>query len=312
MALLVRVPTKEEDSAMFAARMTNVQFAALATRLEPARVISSTQELARARTCRAAKGWDRRAVGQWLRNGWSTEQLLELNRSSLEEDSLRHSLHWAFPQAYYSAFALTLAYFKATGQTEESHAAVIRKFGQEVTAGRYPEALSFTAAGVKPITLTGLSSTALPHSITFARDAPDTVDGQLAQFLRATRSIDLKARKAAMSLKTKAGAKRKAFRDQDWREVADKVGPTSLLSLLYRKRIKANYRDIDTFLHADLEPISLYQDLLRVVGAVNFVHEVLIARAVGSAVLVEELQKLPPSARGRVELRLQEIKRIAA
>jgi hypothetical protein len=314
MALIIRNSTKEQDSAIFAARMTKVQFAALAVRLDLSRVISSTEDLLsrRLRHRRAANALDKRIVGGWLRNGWSTEYLLELNRDSLKGESLRHSLHWAFPQAYYSVFALTLAYFKATGLPEDSHKAVIKKFGQEVMEARYPEALCFAATKAEPIVFNGLLSTQLSSSIAFDRDNPATVDGQIAQFLNATRKLELKGRKSDISLKTKTGTKRKVFRAQDWRQVAEKLGPTSLLSLLYRKRIKANYQDIDTFLHYEIEPTSLYEDLLCVVGAVNFVHEVLIAKAVGRSFLEEELQRLPSNVRRRVEGRLSEIQRLAA
>lgn len=314
MALILRNSTKEEVSALFAAKMTSVQFAALAVRLDPIRVVSSTEDLLRRprRHRRAAHKWDKHTVGRWLINGWSTEHLLEVNRASLAGDSLRHSLHWAFPQAYYSVFALTLAYFKATGLPEESHKAVIKKFGQQVMEARYPESLSFAATNARPIEFMGLSSTTLHHSIAFDPNNPATVDGQVAQFLNATRLLDLKAGKYESKLKTKTGTNRRAFRAEDWRQVADKLGPTSLLSLLYRKRIKANYKDIDTFLNDEIEPTSLYDNLLCVVGAVNFVHEVLIAKAVGGSFLEEELRRLPLNIRDRVERRLLDIQRLAA
>jgi hypothetical protein len=93
--------------------------------------------------------------------------------------------------------------------------------------------------------------------------------------------------------------------------VSDGLGPTALLSLLYRKRIKANYQDIDTFLHSELQPEPLYKHLLGIVGGVNFVHEVFIARALGDDFLRQTLDSIP-SAKGRIERRLRVVNELAS
>jgi len=61
-------------------------------------------------------------VRKWATNGWNTERILRLTADLLPSDQLENALQWAFPQAYYSVFALTLALYKTTGQTETSHA----------------------------------------------------------------------------------------------------------------------------------------------------------------------------------------------
>jgi len=152
----------------------------------------------------------------------------------------------------------------------------------EVIAGRYPDAIGFALSGRLSPTYSGLSCTTLPTTLTFASHDAGTVDGQIAQFLNATRKIDVENRKAAATdVRTKLGKRKKSFSAADWERVAASVGPTALLSLLYRKRIKANYRDIDTFLHPDLDAEALYSHLLQIVSSVNFIHEALIAKALG-------------------------------
>lgn len=283
------------DDQQFAARMTNVQFKAIACRLTHAEVIGDLQSLLRTRQVKRGAGCEPKAVARLLRNGWSTEYLLRHNAETLGGDALRHSLHWAFPQAYYAVFAVTQAYFRSVGFTESSHAGTIRKFGMEVIAGKYPAAVSFAASGARPQVLHGLSCGELRSSIHFDPEDRGTVDGQIAQFLRATREIDLKEKKATTRLTTKRGTRRRAFGVADWKLVSHGLGPTSLLSLLYRKRIKANYRDIDTFLHEDLEPVDLYGALVQTVGALAFIHEGLIAKALGFDALSSALVGVPVS-----------------
>jgi hypothetical protein len=308
----VTVVLPPRDDLSFAARMTQVQFAALASRASPDRLTAELGALLTARPRTRGAKCDAGEVGKWLQNGWSTENLLSLSASTLSGDALRHSRHWAFPQAYYSTYALTIAYFRAVGFTEESHAATIRKYGAEALVGHYPSAIACVAVGALTAVFHGLCCVTLPTSLHFNSSDPSAVDGQIAQFLRATRAMDLKAKKADFKLTTKRGTKKKAFSPTDWAQVAKALGPTSILSLLYRKRIKANYRDIDTFLHPDLDAAPLYHDLLRIVGALNWTHETFIASALGIAELEAALSRMPVAARARPERRLPLVRAIAA
>lgn len=303
--MLISAPAK--DDVFFAARMTNAQFAALACRLSASRVLP---ELAQALSSRSAKRGalaDEAEIAKWLVNGWSTERLLRTNAALLDGDALRHSLHWAFPQAYYAVFAVAQAYFRAVGYTEAAHASTIKKFGMEVQARRYPPSLSFYADGSGVKSFAGLCCTRLQQSLDFNPEDADTVDGQIAQFLGATRDLDLDSKKADYKFKTKAGLKRKVLRPADWETVSQGLGPTSLLSLLYRKRIKANYRDIDTFLHPELHPGDLYKHLLCIVGALNVTHEAMISAALGRAWMAKVMASVPRTVGERPEKRMSAI-----
>lgn len=305
MPLLPRL-SLENDPVWFAARMTSLQFAALAARLQIAGLARDTHAAIRSRRMAAATSCDPASVARWLVNGWSTEWLLCLNQHAFDEtDVLRHSLHWAFPQAYYSAFSLVLGYFKAVGFPETAHKAVLRKFAQEVIDGKYPDAISFALTGAGTHVFKGLRATSLPTTITFDASDPAVVDGQIAQYLRATRSNDLKAKKQDFKFKTKKGGKKKALRKAEWEEVASKLGPTALLHLLYRKRIKANYHEIETFLHPDMNPHRMYANLLAVVEGMNFVHEAFITAVMGPEFIKDALHRLPEHARSRVQARLE-------
>lgn len=269
--------------------MTQIQFAALAARLSPGRVLEDVSNLPHFGKLRRGAQCDPRTVRQWLLNGWSTENLLRINIEHLEGDALAHSLHWAFPQAYYSVYALTMAYFHTVGYSELKHTAVIRKFGAESVVGRYPPTVSFAVVGGKTRSFHNIEPVSLPNTLQFDPNSQGDCDGRICQFLNATRELDLSAKKVDLRFKTARGTTKKKLKPHEWDKVSDQLGPTSLLSLLYRKRLKANYREIDTYLSSAIDAPRLYRDVLQAVQTTNFVHELFVARALGKGALREVL-----------------------
>lgn len=269
------------DDASFAARMTQIQFRALGARLRTGRVQADVDSLPHFSRLRRGAQCQEQIVRQWLVNGWSTENLIRINRKNLEGDALAHSLHWTFPQAYYSVYALTMAYFQSVGFSEESHTAVIRKFGVESVSGRYPKTVAFALVGGKQRLYHHITPLALPNTLQFDPTAPAECDGRICQFLNATRQQDLSAKKTDMKLRNAKGRVKRKLTPEDWEKVSDQLGPTSVLSLLYRKRIKANYRDIDSYLSPSLDAPRLFHDVLQTVLTCNFVHELYVVRALG-------------------------------
>lgn len=273
------VVAASNDEIWFSARTTQLQFAALSARCDPLVVLDSLRE-SRARATRG-RACDIAEVRRWLRNGWSTEHLMQLSRATLSGEGLKNSLHWAFPQAYYSSFALTLAFFKCVGYTEESHAGVKKKVGAMLLEDKYPKPLCFAGTGAKPRIFHGLALDKLPTPQHWDPEDSRVVDAHIRQFVNSTRTIELTDRKNATKLKTKAGGRRKSFGPKEWERVSDAIGPTGLLSLLYRKRIKANYLDIDTFLAENLDAEQLFDDLVRIVASLNMTHEAWLLSALG-------------------------------
>ncbi len=271
--------TTEAD---YAAEMTNRQFAALGVRLNHAQLRKElTTHIVQGTAPKPAKTYQEDEIRKWATNGWNTERILRLSPDLLPPEQLENALQWAFPQAYYSAFALILALYKTTGQTETSHTAVLYSFGEQVATGCYAACLSFSATGVDPITFAGTAKAPGLSSLAFDPNDPQSVNHQIAQFLKGTREKDLQERKKRMSFKTKGGTRKKKLTDEDWGKVSASLGRTSVLSLLYRKRIKSNYGDIDTFLNPNIIAAPLFKNLIHVVSCLNFTHEVTIARAIG-------------------------------
>jgi hypothetical protein len=301
----VTVPASREwtTEADYAAQMTNRQFAALGVRLNRAQLRTElTAHIQRGTAPKPAKNYEEGEVRKLATNGWNTERILRLSAELLPADQLENALQWAFPQAYYSAFNLILALYKTTGQTETSHTAVLYRFGQQVASGCYPLCLTFSATGVAPITFDGVAKAPRFSSLAFDEKDPNTVNHQIAQFLAGTRKKDLQERKKKMHFKTKHGKRKKSLTNEDWGKVADSLGRTSLLSLLYRKRIKSNYGDIDTFLNPNIIAAPLFKNLIHVVSCLNFTHELTIARAIGLPAygrLQFQLDPIPEFLKGR-------------
>lgn len=263
------------------AKMTQIQFSALSHCCTTRKVGSSLRSLIATYKPNRASRLDSSLVDRCLLNGWNTEFLLRFNAESLTGDALRNSIQWAFPQAYYSVFSTTRAFFYAAGQTEARHASIIRKVGALMKSRRYPEILSFLCDGGKADVYINITRSHIPSTLYFQKNEPQSVDTQICQFLHATRIIDLAERKKNIRIFTAAGKKKTHFSSSDWETVSRSLGFTSVLSLLYRKRRKANYDDIDTFLSNQLDPYRLYSDLTHIVSMLNLCHETFIASIVG-------------------------------
>jgi hypothetical protein len=119
------------------------------------------------------------------------------------------------------------------------------------------------------------------------------VNTQICQFLKATREKDLRERKKSMSFKAKSGKRKRNLTDAEWTKVSDSVGRTSLLSLLYRKRIKSNYQEIDTFLNPHIDATALFNDVIHVVSCLNLIHESMLASAMGLSAYRRLQARLP-------------------
>jgi len=264
------------------ARMTQNQLSALRVRLDEPATIEELAALPYRNTIKRGAACQLKQVQKWALNAWNTEFLLRSNLDLLNGDGLRTSLHWAFPEAYYSVFTLMLACFHAVGHSETSHAAAIKKFGQLANAGKYPLRIGFLAGGGKKTRrFVNIARSPMPSTLTFNPSDPASVDTQICQFLNSTRKQELDARKPSIKVENAQGKRKSHFSHADWDLVSNSLGFTSVLSLLYRKRIKANYDDIDSFLSDFLDPVRAYQDLISIVSCLNMVHESFLKRALG-------------------------------
>ena len=87
------------------------------------------------------------SVQKHLLNSWNTEYTLRTSAKTADHAYLRHTLHWTFPQAYYSVQESLLATLRLHGITTRQPKRVAAEGGKLVAAGAYPQVVSFYATG---------------------------------------------------------------------------------------------------------------------------------------------------------------------
>lgn len=277
----VKVSDQQEEI-WFRAETTKRQLAALAKRISDSDIPNEIINLEYFKTrISVAKNLDISEVERWLKNSWNTEKVLNENISIIKNTGSSFSMQWAFPQAYYSVFGSLLAHFKAVGYTQESHSAVIKQFGELIDNNRIPEGLSFCCyGGLNNITYHNISKPTDIKPMELNIHDNKTVDNQICQFLKATREIKLKEKAESQKYKTKRGELRKKLNPLLWDNVSRGLGKTTIIDLLYRKRIKANYQDIDTFNSTYFDGENVLTSLCNIVNSINLVNEAYIARVI--------------------------------
>lgn len=231
-------------------------------------------------------------VEKWLNNSWNTENVLIQNKGIIENTGQSFAIQWAFPQAYYSTFGSLLAHFKALGYTQESHTAVLKNFSSLVEQNKFPRSISFYCTGGKRNYEYG--NILKPNDVSpmdFDVNNSKTIDNHICQFLKATREIKLIEKVPHFKFKNRKGELRKQFTRDMWQKVSDSIGHTTIMDLLYRKRIKANYQDIDTFYARHFKGLEVLMNLVVIVSRINLINEVYIAKAIGIKVYKEMLNR---------------------
>jgi uncharacterized protein (UPF0332 family) len=278
--------TRTEEELWFKAEMTHRQLLALSHKLINSDIENEIINLDFFKKITPAKTVDLNEIEKWLNNAWNTENILCSNNSIIDNSGQGFALQWAFPQAYYSVFGTLLAHFNTVGYTEKSHTSVLKKFGQLTQENRLPESLCFYSNGAKKnLTYHNIVKPANLLAIDLDLENPETIDNQICQFLKSTREIKLTERAPDviknLKLKTTLGKYKKNLSPSDWQKVSSSIGITSILDILYRKRIKANYQDIDVFTYEKLKGKDMLANLCNVVDRMNLVNETYITKAIG-------------------------------
>lgn len=275
--------TEEETELWFRAEMNKRQFRALGHRLANSdienEIINNSYYL---RINRSAN-YSNVEVAQWLNNSWNTESVLFQNQDIISNTKQAFCMQWAFPQAYYTVFGNILAMYKAIGYTETSHTAVLKKYASIMQENKLPESIG--------VCCNGIDKNFEYHNIEFPEnvdghmdldlDDSDTIDHHICQFLRATRRNRLKEKAPKMNFKTKAGKKRKNLNRDNWKQVSNSIGSTSIVDFLYRKRIKGNYQDIETYNCPYFDGQSVLSNLITIVDRFNLTNETYLSKAIG-------------------------------
>lgn len=209
------------------------------------------------------------------------------------------------------------AFHETQGIANEQHEKSIKLFGNSAKDKHYPSACGFYCSGLKDEfeyselnTFKGFPKDNSPLTkIECLKDA----ELQVATFLKTTRkqnANDKRDRFEKQNDKRFLNGKnefRKAFGKNHWDIIYGTIPETSIFNLLYRLRIKANYRDIESFINADIDFKSFHSSLGEIIYYLNFVHEAYIVKAIGKEAFEKILYEFPSHLTDQTVLKRYEI-----
>jgi hypothetical protein len=272
----------------FEAQMIYSQSHALKSHLNINSVIPYQRNNNRLRRIRK-HNYDTNEVYKWLENAWNTERVLRFNSTIFQEHNSAFALQWAFPQAYYSVFCSLSSVFKTIGRTSQTHTSMIKEVNLMIKQGYYPDDVSFLAdGGMRQITYIGISPPIKKmSSASYSERDQESIRNQICQFLKSTREIKLKERKEQIiqernpNFRNKKGHMLKSFRQEHWEKISNMIGPTGIFDLLYRKRIKSNYKNVNVFQSNELRSKDINECLIHIVNYINMSNEIMLLKALG-------------------------------
>lgn len=242
-------------------------------------------------------------VRKLLWNSWSTEYAYRIGEKIDNNEYYKFSLHWNFPQAYYSVYLSMTAFHETQGIANEQHEKSIKLFGNSVKDNHYPSAIAFYSSGLKnEFEYRGLSTfKEFPkeNSVLSKIDCLEDAELQLATFLKTTRRKNAEDKRNRFEkqndrrFRNEKGKFRKSFSKKHWDIIYTTIPITSVFNLLYRLRIKANYHDIESFINADIDFKSFHKSLGELIYYLNFIHEAYVAKAIGIVEYEKILMEFP-------------------
>lgn len=257
---------------------------------------------------------DNKALEKLLLNSWSAEYALRItpvvnDRSADSEQYLQSSLHWTFPQAYYSILFSARAFLAVQGINVSNEELIRKRIGNMVVRGHYPASIGYYALG--PINSYRIQR--LPMAKRIAESGRDltlpsrhsSAQVELAQFLKTTRDQRIKALrnivqknpKTAMR-SSRTGEVLQKFGPEQYKVLAKQIGYTTFFDMLSRLRISSNNpggapREIERFVDSEIDVRLFHQSLVNIVAHVNTVHEAYVAKALGVEAYRQLVAKLP-------------------
>ena len=256
----------------------------------------------KARTPARSRVLSRRGA-ELLRNGWATEVLLNSPRVLGGGDLIGFANLWAPVQAYYAIFEALSALVMTTSSSKppKTHAALLQWAGSTLARPGSPFVVPWTARvlgapgswqyeGFGAVAIQQISNLSSPT----AANAPHL----LALGLKTTREEQIKDRREGWlkGTKTKAGTKRKNLPRRELLANATAMRPTTLFDLLWRLRVRSNYKEGDALLSGAVGPgdaAGFHDAFSDIVAATLVTIEIFLARLVGGTELERCAAALP-------------------
>ncbi|MEX2209987.1 MAG: hypothetical protein WD603_01495 [Patescibacteria group bacterium] len=252
-------------------------------------------------------------IASLLQGAWSTELLMAESLETATNAAIRYANVWSPIQAYYAVFSAGRAYLKAAGSKATSHRSVLNDLTGRLS--RRDLALlpwNATANGcpqIDQVTYQNLGTTAgLDISNLTVPRSTETAWGVFAKSLKTTRADqceeDFSNWIRNEKPKTATGKRRKNVLKADKERIAGKLPSTSIFHLMYRVRIRANYKQTDSFAVGAITPMDsrkFYESQMELTARNLFTFECLVLGIMGRRFLRAALLKLasiknPPPA----------------
>jgi hypothetical protein len=241
-------------------------------------------------------------AGQYLRNAWATEVLLNAPRAVGGAELITFANHWAVVQAYYAVFEALNAVVLTGGSANPpaTHASMLRWAAYQLgtAASPFPEPWTCRVTGAPGYRFEGFPSgwTRSPVSNIANVSTFDCFD-RIAQALKTTRDHQIEEKRSSWirELRTRRGTPRRTLPRAVLEARATAMAPTTLFDLLYRLLIRSNYQEADAFLRGALSSAdaeSFHRALCDIVAATLLVIEIQLAHQVGAAALGNELDRV--------------------
>lgn len=247
----------------------------------------------------------RKALEKLLLNSWSAEYALRITPVVNDEQYLQSSLHWTFPQAYYSALFSARAFLAVQGITVSNEELIRKRVGNMVVRGYYPASIGYYALGpinnyrIQRLPMAKRFSVAAKTDL-FLPSREGSVQAELAQFLKTTRDQRVKTLRNVIqnnpktALRSpKTGEILQKFSVEQYKQLAKQIGYTTYFDMLSRLRISSTNREIERFVDSEIDVKLFHQSLVNIVAHVNSVHEAYIAKALGIQAYRQLVAKLP-------------------
>lgn len=272
----------------FAAITTETQFLAIARKISSGKQIEELILMPRFIKAKKASTFELDKTKKWLTNAWNTELVLRANEIIIDEIDDPFLIQWAIPQAYYSIYCSLMALHNVLGFSQTSHTAVRKKYAEIIQENYIPESIGFYCTGYTEtfdyFNIKNPAQSIKPTRIDDFRNE-ENLDSVICQLLRSTRKHYVEEHKEAAVLKRlgivnkNSQQPKKKLTKVDWKLLESKCHPTTLLDFLYRKRIKANYNDIEVFSSERLNAKLFLNSLIVIVDKLNLIHEAYIYKS---------------------------------
>ena len=247
---------------------------------------------------------ENKALEKLLLNSWSAEYALRITPVVNDEQYLQSSLHWTFPQAYYSCLFSARAFLAVQGINVSNEELIRKRIGTMVVRGHYPASVGYYALG--PINSYRIQR--LPMAKRIADSGRDlmlpsrhtSAQIEVAQFLKTTRDQRIKALRNAVQKNPKTALRSartgeilQKFGPDQYKQLAKQIGYTTYFDMLSRLRISSTNREIERFVDSEVDVRLFHQSLVNIVSHVNSVHEAFVAKALGIEAYRQLIAKLP-------------------